>query len=179
MAKCIKCGGSFLTRGRIKLADADICFKCFDSLGFDHKTGIYTGKTYSWNDIKDGADALLARRHAAQNAREASKLGVSEEQYKQLYNADATDREIEIFTLICNLLRDEDRDPDPIDVALGDNGSLLLMIDGVVFIRYKYDSGVKWISFENESSEKVRISGPAQLSNYARRVAQAYDSAAV
>ena len=54
MAKCIKCGGSFLTRGRIKLADADICFKCFDELGFDHKTGIYNGKSYKWNEIKVG-----------------------------------------------------------------------------------------------------------------------------
>lgn len=67
MAKCIKCGGSFLTRGRIKLADADICFKCFDSLGFDHKTGIYDGKSYKWDEIKDGRDAYQrnkARRHA-------------------------------------------------------------------------------------------------------------------
>ena len=57
MAKCIKCGGSFLTRGRIRLADADICFKCFDSLGFDHKAGIYDGKSYKWDEIKDGSAA--------------------------------------------------------------------------------------------------------------------------
>lgn len=67
MAKCIKCGGSFLTRGRIRLADADICFKCFESLGFDRKTGIYTGKSYKWDDIKDGYDVYQRnklRRHA-------------------------------------------------------------------------------------------------------------------
>lgn len=67
MAKCVKCGGSFLTRGRIRLADADICFKCFDSLGFNHKTGIYDGKSYKWDDIKDGYDVYQRnklRRHA-------------------------------------------------------------------------------------------------------------------
>lgn len=67
MAKCIKCGGSFLTRGRIRLADADICFKCFESLGFDRKTGIYDGKSYKWDDIKNGYDVYQRnklRRHA-------------------------------------------------------------------------------------------------------------------
>lgn len=177
MSKCINCGKSFLARGRIKLADADICFKCFDSLGFDHKTGLYTGSLYKWDDIKDGFAAYSARQSAAANASQAAQLGIAPEQYKQLNRAGSTDKEIEVFALICNLLRDEGRDQDLIDVDLGDNGSLLLMIDGVVFVRYKYDSGVKWIAFENESSDKVRISGPAQLNNYARRLAEAYDSA--
>lgn len=58
MAKCVKCGGSFLTRGRVKLMDADICFKCFDSLGFDHKTELAVARTmYRWDDIKDGRSA--------------------------------------------------------------------------------------------------------------------------
>lgn len=57
MSKCIKCGKSFLTRGRVKLIDADICFKCFDSLGFDHKVDIYIAdSTYKWNDIKVGKE---------------------------------------------------------------------------------------------------------------------------
>ena len=177
MAKCIKCGGSFLTRGRIKLADADICFKCFDELGFDHKTGVYTGKTYKWDDIKDGFKAMQARKYAAMKAQEADELGISVKQFKQLDNANATDMEIKIFSKICAVLLDDDRDPDLIDVSLGDNGSLLLMVDGVVFIRYKADSGVKWIIFENESPEKIRIQGAGRINSLAPRIAQAYDSA--
>ena len=65
MAKCIKCGGSFLTRGRIRLADADICFKCFDALGFDHKIDIYTSKDLAWNEIKDGKAAYYQNKKAA------------------------------------------------------------------------------------------------------------------
>ena len=177
MAKCIKCGGSFLTRGRIKLADADICFKCFDELGFDHKTGVYTGKLYKWDQIKDGYSAMRARENAAAKAKQADELGISVKQFKQLDNANATDMEIKIFSKICAVLLDDDRDPDLIDVSLGDNGSLLLMIDGVVFMRYKADSGVKWIIFENESPEKIRIQGAGRINSFAPRIAQAYDSA--
>ena len=177
MAKCIKCGGSFLTRGRIRLADADICFKCFDELGFDHKTGIYTGKTYRWDDIKDGFQAMQARHYAEIAAQAAEELGVSYKQYKQLGAAGSTNMENKILATICAILKDERRDPDLIDVALGDNKDLLLMIDGVVFLRYKADDGVKWIVFENESSEKIRITGPGRLNSLASRIVQAYDSA--
>lgn len=177
MAKCIKCGGSFLTRGRIKLADADICFKCFDALGFDHKTGVYTGKLYKWDQIKDGREAMQAREYAKEREKEASQIGVSLKQLRQLEAAGSTKMEIKILSAICALLKDEDRDPDLIDVSLGDNGSLLVMIDGVVFIRYKADAGVKWIIFENESGEKIRITGPGRLNTLAPRIVQAYDSA--
>ena len=68
MAKCIMCGGSFLTRGRIKLADADICFKCFDSLGFDHKIDIYGSKDLEWDKIKVGKAAYYRNKKAAHQA---------------------------------------------------------------------------------------------------------------
>lgn len=178
MAKCVKCGGSFLTRGRIKLADADICFKCFDSLGFNHKTGIYAGSTYKWDDIKDGFDAMMAREHAKKTAMEAFGLGLTPKIYKQLNKAEATDPEIRLMSAICALLSDEDRDIDALNVALGNNGSLLVMIDGVVIIEYKSDSGVKWIRLPHESDEKLRITGPASLNKLASRIVAAYDSAA-
>lgn len=65
MAKCICCGGSCLTRGRIKLVDADICFKCFDALGFDHKTDFYVARDlYKWDEIKDGRVAFWKNKEA-------------------------------------------------------------------------------------------------------------------
>ena len=66
MAKCICCGGSCLTRGRIKLMDADICFKCFDALGFDHKLEFYVARNlYKWDEIKVGKSAYLKNKEAA------------------------------------------------------------------------------------------------------------------
>lgn len=65
MAKCICCGGSCLTRGRIKLVDADICFKCFDALGFDHKTDFYVARDlYKWDEIKNGRVAFWENKNA-------------------------------------------------------------------------------------------------------------------
>ena len=66
MSKCISCGGSCLTRGRIKLMDADICFKCFDALGFDHKLEFYVARNlYKWDEIKVGKVAYLRNKEAA------------------------------------------------------------------------------------------------------------------
>ena len=176
MAKCIKCGSSFIAKKRIKLKDADICGKCFEALGFDPKMGVYTGPTYSWDDIKDGYDAMLDRKIEAANIKEAASIGVSYAQYRQLNNIGATDMETKLVAKICAILKDEGRDPDLIEVSLGDNHDALLMVGGTVFIRLKADEGVKWIVFENESSDKIRIGGPARLNSLAGRIIQAYDS---
>ena len=180
MAKCLKCGKSTLIKGHVKLADGAICTPCFLSLGF--KLGdVTTSSQYKYDDIKDGLEEMRNRRLAATIARtnqaEADKIGVNVKMIKQLDKAGATDPERRLLGAICSVLEDEGRDTDVIDVALGDNGSLLLMIDGVVFIRYKSDAGVKWIDFENEGGEKIRITGPARINAMADRVVQAYDSA--
>jgi len=177
MSKCIRCGKSFLTRGKIKLADAEICYKCFDELGFDHKTGIYTGSLHKWEEIKDGADVMNQRKWDAEATKKAEAIGLNLKLYRQINRAEATDPEIRLLSAICSVLADEGRDIDAIDVALGDNGSLLLMIDGVVFIEYKSDSGVKWIRFNNEGEDKIRITGPAKINALASRVVAAYDAA--
>ena len=65
MAKCIKCGGGFMTRGRIRLAHADICFKCFDSLGFDHKIDIYGSRDLKWSEIQVGKAAYQRNKEEA------------------------------------------------------------------------------------------------------------------
>lgn len=178
MSKCVRCGGSFLTRGRIKLADADICFKCYDALGFDHKTGIYIGKTYSWDQIKDGYDAMRSREYEMQAIKDARESGLTLKLYKQLNRVNSTPTEIKIMSAICAVLLDEGRDIDVIDAELGHNGSLMLMIDGVVFIEYKADDGVKWIRFCNEGEDKLRIGGAGRMNSLAPRIVAAYDSAA-
>ena len=177
MAKCVKCGKSFFGRIKIKLADAEICSKCYDELGFDHKTGLYIGSTYKWSDIKDGYDAMRNKENTKRLAIEAADAGLNLKLYKQLNAAGATDPEKRLLSAICSVLADEGRDIDLIDAALGDNGSLLLMIDGIAFIEYKSDSGVKWIRFDNEGEEKIRITGPARINAMASRVVAAYDSA--
>ena len=176
MSKCVRCGKSFLTRGKIKLADAEICFKCYDELGFDHKIGIYGGDSHKWEEIKDGRDAMYAREYAKQNAIEAANLGLTPKLYKQTKDIAMTNLEVKVLRAICSALSDENRDIDVLDAVLGDNGSVLLMIDDVVIIEYKLDEGVKWIRLLNESDEKIRITGAAVINKMADRIVAAYDA---
>ena len=184
MAKCIRCGrsGMGVLHQAIKLKDKNmICFKCYKELGGTPMKDITTAPlTYSYDDIKDGFEAMANRRLSETilkaNMEEVEKFGITLKLVNQLNKAGATDPEKRLLGAICSVLADEGRDIDVIDAALGDNGSLLLMIDGVVFIEYKSDEGVKWIRFDNEGQEKVRITGPARINAMADRVVAAYDS---
>ena len=180
MAKCIRCGKSTALRGHVKIKDADLCGVCFKELGFQ-RNDVLTASLYSYADIKDGRDAYYSRSikaHADQyDIDHAEKYGLSLKHYQQLDNAGATDNERKIFSAICDVLNDEGRETDPIVIAPGDNGSLLLLIDGVVMLQYKSEPSVKWILFPNESDEKVRIGGVARMKSLAPRLVAAYDFA--
>lgn len=182
MSKCVRCGSSFLGRRKVKLKDADICGKCLKELGFD-KHFFYVSNLYSFDKIKDGYETYfnneLNRISYDICVEESKKLGVTPEQYSYLRDIDATNMEKKIFATIYALLEDEGRDADDVGIGLGDNGSVRLMLNGEVFIRYKAADSVKWITFENESPEKIRISGAARLNSFADRIVQAYDSAAL
>lgn len=76
MAKCIRCGrgGMGVLHQAIRLNDKSlICFKCYKELGFKPLEDITAAPLlYSWNDIKDGKEAYLAR---------ASRTTKSDESY--------------------------------------------------------------------------------------------------
>ena len=184
MAKCIRCGrsGMGVLHQAIKLKDKNfICFKCYKELGGQPMKDMTTAPlTYTYEDIKDGFEAYANRRLSDRilsvNMGEAEQFGITLKLVNQLNKAGATDPEKRLLGAICAVLADEGRDIDVIDAALGNNGSLLLMIDGPVFIEYKSDEGVKWIRFDNEGEEKIRITGPARINALASRVVAAYDA---
>lgn len=184
MAKCVRCGrsGMGILHQAVRLKDKNyICFKCYKELGGSPmKDMTIAALSYTYDDIKDGFEAMSARNVANLLARtndaEAERFGISRKLVSQLNEAGATDPEARLLGAICSVLADEDRDVDVLDVVLGHNGSLLVMIDGTVVIEYKSDSGVKWIRFPNESEEKIRISGPASINKMANRVVAAYDA---
>lgn len=179
MSKCVRCGKSTLIRGNVFLADETICLVCFKMLGFKI-SDVNISTSYHYDDIKDGADAYYARkaRTAAYRAeaKEAAEHGMSLSQYEQLNDAMATDNEIKIFSAICAVLADDGYDPDPLIIAPGINGSLLVMLDGTVMLEYKAEPQVKWIRFTNESEEKIRITGPGRINSLASRIAAAYEA---
>lgn len=146
MAKCINCNGSFLTRGKIKLKDAYICFKCCDSLGFDHKTLVLTGSLYSWNDIKDGYNAYWARRYAAEDPT------VQFANYGQNRDVNATDEEVRIYDQLRTISGAENlelvrRSDSYVTAAIGDTD----------VARFKYTARAKWIRFPYVNDNKIPL----------------------
>lgn len=180
MAKCLRCGKSTIVRGHVALSDGAICTPCFKKLGFK-LSDTATASIYHYADIKDGRDAYYEKaikESAEQYDRDqADKYGLSVGHYLQLEKAGATDNEMKIFSAICAILNDEGIETDPILIAPGDNGSLLLLIDGVIMLQYKSEPNVKWILFPNESEEKIRIGGVARMNSMAPRIVAAYEAA--
>lgn len=171
MAKCIKCGRSLLL-GRIKLADADICKDCIRALGFEGRIDSTVGSLYKWDEIKDGIQEYWNR----QNAKKAASMGLTLKHYKQLNAAGSTELEDKIFSSMCAIWKDERCDVSRLDIAPGDNGSLLVLMDDVVVVEYKGEPDVKWILLP-DSPDKVYI-GSARITRLAKRIVAAYRAAA-
>lgn len=174
MAKCVKCGKSFLTRGRIKLADADICFKCFDDLGFDHKTGIYNGSLYKWEDICDGWDAYMLKQHKerikeqmieeiANNPQDYFKVA----NYGQLRDVDATDEELEMFEVIKQIVDAED-----IQLVRKSDSYVTAVIGEWDIARFKFTDRAKWIALPvvEVGNKKNRIERVEDVNQYSEQL---------
>ena len=185
MAKCIRCGrsGMGVLHQAIKLKDKNlICFKCYKELGFEPWKDMTTAPLmYTWDDIKDGKEEMEGRRLGDLIMRtsqaEAAKYNLSVRHYKELEAAGASTSEMRIMSAICAVLDDEGCDPDALEISLGPNNSLMVMIDGVVVVQYRSDKDVKWLMLPNESEEKIRITGPAKINTLASRIVQAYRAA--
>lgn len=171
MAKCVRCGRNLLV-GRIKLADADICKKCLDELGFGDRIDNTVGSLYRWEDVRNGIQAYWDR----QSAKTAASKGLSLAHYKQLNAAGSTELEDKLFAAMCAIWRDEGCDVSRLVISPGSNGSLLVLLDDVVVLEYKGEPQVRWILFP-DSPDKVRIGNSARINSLAKRVTEAYRSA--
>lgn len=180
MAKCIKCGGSFLTRGRIRLADADICFKCFDSLGFDHKTGIYNGKSYKWEEIKDGSDSYYANK-IKRRLKDAALSSISVRMVGGGYGKEliCTEEEREIYDIIRSLCDDANYESDRLELVRRNDEYITIIInadDGspLELARLKYTNKAKWICFAPEFG-KIQLTDTEDITNYTENIYSAYE----
>lgn len=171
MAKCKRCGRTPLL-GLLKLSDAYICKRCLEELGFADKISATTASLYKWDEVKDGIRAYWDR----QNAKTAASIGLTLKHYKQLNAAMATDLETKLFSAMCAIWEDERCDVSRLDVAPGDNGSLLILLDGTVVLEYKGEPQVRWILFP-DSEKKVRVGNSARINGLADRLVSAYRSA--
>ena len=76
--KCERCGkGIGVTRRGQAIADGYICYKCLDELGFDKKERGIKRWIYTYDQIKNGKDALFSRPAIKPNLEEYKVHGIS------------------------------------------------------------------------------------------------------
>ena len=171
MAKCERCGKAALL-GLVKIADAHVCKRCLEELGFADKISATTASLYKWEDVKDGVQAYWDR----QSAKTAASMGLLLKHYKQLNAAGSTELEDKLFAAMCAIWKDERCDVSRLDISPGDGGSLLVLLDGVVVLEFKGERQVRWILFP-DSPDKVRIGSSARINSLGNRIVAAYRSA--
>lgn len=174
MAKCIRCGGSFLTRFKIKLKDEYICRNCALELGFP-KDFYLRSTLYSWDDIKDGRDAYLLKQEKKKIKQEAILNAVNSVKmahYGEERDLICTEQEREIFEILKELMRTAGFDDSPLGLVRMSDSYVTAKIDSWDVARLKYTNRAKWILFPvvSRSDEKIRIGSPEDVRAFGDQV---------
>lgn len=174
MSNCIRCGSGFLMRKRIQLKDADICGKCFKELGFDKHDAIVS-KLKTWDEIKDGHEAYVARlinRKAAEYDAEHSTVSLAN--YGQERDLICTQEEREIFDRIV----DEFPEDGLRLVRVSDNYVSVKRGDWDI-VRLKFTNRAKWLMFPSIESgtNKFPIDEPREIEDFFASVLESIETA--
>lgn len=176
--KCAKCGarGIGLWRPGWRFLDGKYaCRACIESMGIEWSSFRNPCAYYNFENVKDGLDVYWARYNADMWQRSADEARIPLAAYKQMSAAGATSFEERFFSRMCALLADEGCPPERLDIASGENGSLLVLLDGTVICEFKGERDVKWIRFPGE--EKIRVGNSAKLNSLVPRLVSSYRSA--
>lgn len=165
MARCERCGGSFLTRFKIKLKDAYICGKCAQELGFS-KDFYQTSRFYSWGEIKDGKDAYLKR--AAKDRAVKTALSSFKVVGAGYHDLNVTDEEQMIFDRIKELFEENGRDTDGLDLVQKSTNYVTIVYGEWDLVRVKFTDEARWLLFPivDHSDAKIYIEDPEDINEY-------------
>lgn len=180
MAKCIRCGGSFLLRGKVKLADAELCGKCYKELGFDvDQSALLIARSTKWADMKDGKVEYDRRQWAKRKAefadKESDRLGLFYADYQTLDKLECIDNEMKAVERVCALLEDESCKSSKITYEREPGGPLSAFLGDKLLYQLRYTKDVKWIRI-GPDGEKKMISGPAGINKLAGKLVDRYNS---
>lgn len=179
MANCERCkkGGIGLTRSGIKFKDKKyICMKCLKELGHDHplKNVAYLSSHTSEEILHP--EITWERDRLASLGRDANRLGITSDQVAALNAAHATEFEMNLFSHLCALLRDEGCSCSSLFISPGDDGSLYVLQDDTVLMQYKGEPDIKWIILPDEPDNKIRFARVSKLNSLADRIVAIYRS---
>lgn len=164
MSKCIRCGGSFLTRFKIKLKDAYICRNCAMELGFP-KDFYLRSSSYSWDDIKDGREAYLLRMRKKE-IKDQVITGFKMAHYGERRELECTDEEREIFDII-----NENVDKS-LQLVRKSDSYVTVLCGEWDLARVKFTERAKWILFPtvDRSDAKIYIESPEDVLKYMDKI---------
>lgn len=179
MAKCVRCGGSFLTRFKIKLKDEYICRNCALELGFP-KDFYLRSTLYSWDDIKDGRDAYLLKQEKKKIKQEAILNAVNSVKmahYGEERDLICTEQEREIFDIIKDMLRGLGYDDSLLRLVRVSDSYVTAKIEPWDVARIKYTPRAKWVLFPSIdcADQKNRISSPEEVRAFSEQVQKTID----
>ena len=157
MAKCIRCGGSFLKNRKIKLKDAVICAKCFQELGFD-KSDYKFGDLWEYDEIKNGLENATPTLTGSVNVTYGGKQ-------RDLV---CTEEEREIYDTVLEFFEGNGLDTDPLDFIRISDNYVTIKYGEWDLIRCKFTVRAKWLVFPvlEMSSEKHQIEAPEDVLDY-------------
>ena len=173
MANCEKCGrsGMGLLHSAIKFKDKKyICVKCLKELGHAHPIKDASILSLSTSEDILHPEIKWQREQADAIDRRSTRIGISPAQYSALEQANATEFEFKIFARICALLGDEGVKSDELVISPGENGSLLVMKNGIVLIEFKGEPDIKWIRLSDDPDNKIRFGQVGRLNGLADRI---------
>lgn len=168
MSKCERCGSK---RMAVKFKDKKyICFKCLKELGYEHplKEAHYLGLQTTVDILHPEIKWERQRQETVE--RRSDRLHISPAQYKALESANATEFEMKLFSRLCLLLNDEGVPSNDLNVAPGENGSLLVIKDGEAVIEYKGQPDIKWIILSDDPGNKIRFGQLSRLNSLSERI---------
>lgn len=179
MAKCVRCGGSFLTRFKIKLKDEYICRNCALELGFP-KDFYLRSTLNSWDDIKDGRDAYLLKQEKKKIKQEAILNAVNSVKmahYGEERDLICTEQEREIFDIIKDMLRGLGYDDSLLRLVRVSDSYVTVKIEPWDVARIKYTPRAKWVLFPSVdcADQKNRISSPEEVRAFSEQVQKTID----
>ena len=167
MAKCIRCGGSFLTRRRVKLKDAEICGKCYRELGFEN---YLVSDSYKYDEIKDGYDAYRINERKKE-IKDAVISSVSVNIVGDEKDLVCTEEERMVFEEIKKMLG-----TDELKLVRKSDNYVSAVVGEWDLVRIKYTNRAKWVIFPLVSNEKIRMESPEDVQEMASYIS---DSVAV
>lgn len=170
--KCKRCGSIF--RPAIILKDGRICIKCYKELGFNVKQDIGGPAKYTYDEIKDGYDAMMNAR-IAKRIRSVAIESIQVKGAGRDRELNATDNEHKSYDIIKQIINDAGLDTDKISLVRKSDNYLSVVAFGSDLCRFRCGQKTQWFMFPFISNEKIKVEDLSRLTELSDHIVNSYN----